>query len=168
MSVGFLFHLIQNSASNKILTITNNIEQMPKERVDDDRDREHRLGDAREELLTSGLRGADLFQDKDWSEGIKPLSGSLTEQSRSLQEGDETFYMRECFCPFRGEYKDPVYCPLDVGFCGAYRGSKYDDFPLACFSPNTRSAEFAIIVFMVILVCRVPFETILATIYCWF
>jgi hypothetical protein len=31
MSVGFLFHLIQNSASNKILTITTNIEQMPKE-----------------------------------------------------------------------------------------------------------------------------------------
>jgi hypothetical protein len=62
MSAGF--HLIQNSASNKILTITNNIEQMPKERVEDDRDRERRLGDAREELLTPGLRGADLFQDK--------------------------------------------------------------------------------------------------------
>jgi hypothetical protein len=122
-------------------------------RVDDDGTR--RLGDSREELVTSSLRGADLFDDKYWSEGIKLKSGSLAEQSqqsRSLQEGDETFHMRECFCSYRGDYLDPVYCPLEVGFCGAYRGSKYDGFPLACFSKVSRAEEYSQNVFLVILV----------------
>jgi hypothetical protein len=76
---------------------------------DDDDDGTRRLGDSREELVTSGLRGADLFDDKYWSEGIVPKSGRFAEQSQSLQEGDETFYMRECFCAYRGDYSDPVY-----------------------------------------------------------
>jgi hypothetical protein len=114
-------------------------------------DRARHLGDIREELVISGLRGADLFDDKDWFEGINPLSVSLSEQSRFLQESDETFYMRECFCPYRGEYQDAVYCPLDTGFCGVKRGSAYDGFPLGCFS-STRSSEFARNVFLVILV----------------
>jgi hypothetical protein len=71
---------------------------------------------------------------------------SLSEQSRSLQESDETFYVRECSCD-----RDLVYCPLDTGFCGVKRGSAYDGFPLGCFS-STRSSEFARNVFLVILV----------------
>jgi hypothetical protein len=118
-------------------------------RVDDDRARH--LGDAREELVTSGLRGVDVFDDNHWLEGIKPLSGSFAERSRSLQEGDETFYMRECSCAYRGESPNLVYCPLDTGFCGFYRGSTYDGFPLRCFS-STRSSEFARNVFLVVLV----------------
>jgi hypothetical protein len=120
-------------------------------RVDDD-DGTRRLGNSREELVPSGLRGADLFDDKYWSEGIVPKSGSFAEQSRSLQEGDETFYMRECFCAYRGDYLDPVYCPLELEFCGAYRGSQYDGFPLACFSQVSRAEEFSQNVFLVILV----------------
>jgi hypothetical protein len=118
-------------------------------RIDDG---SRRLGDSREERVISGLRGADIFDDKYWSEGIKPKSGSLAEQSRSLQEGDETFYMRECFCSFQGDYLDPVYCPLELEFCGAYRGTQYDGFPLACFSKLSRASEYSQNVFQIILV----------------
>jgi hypothetical protein len=118
-------------------------------RIDDDRSR--RLGESRQELVASGLRGGELFDDRDWFEGIKPVSGDLADQPRSLQEGNESFYMRECSCPYQGRYEESVYCPLVVGFCGAYRGSSYEDSPLGCLT-NTRSSEFVNTVFLVIVV----------------
>jgi hypothetical protein len=114
--------------------------------LDDDDDRSRRLDDNRPELVASGLRGGELFDDRDWFEGI-----NLADQPRSLQEGNESFYMRECSCPYQGRFEEPVYCPLNVGFCGVYMGSSYGDSPLGCLT-KTRSSEFVNNAFLVLLV----------------
>ena len=119
--------------------------------VDDSNNRNRRLG---EQVIvvsitttTTSLRGGGggdvYFQDPDWL-----LEPTITVSSRLLQQVNNTFYMRECFC----SKKAPVYCPLNVDFCGEFRGSQYDNFPLGCLSERTSVEEFAATTWLVIFI----------------